>query len=293
MTLRDFLILVAICLVWAVNNVVSKVVVGMWHVPPLFYAGLRFAIVLLFTLPWLRPVPRPVWRVMLIGVLLGGGSFALMFIGLTTVSPSAAAVVSQSGIPITTLLSILLLGERIRWRRALGIALSLIGTLLVVWKPGFAVSTGMLYVLAASFAGALGAVLMKQMDVIAPLRFQAWVGMMGLVLLAPISVATELPQWHYAAAAGWPFVIAVLFSALIVSVVAHTAYFVLVQRYEANLLTPLTLITPLGTIALGVMFTGDQFDTQMIVGTGIALLGVLIVAVRRTGAPTSLAQEHS
>ena len=56
---------------------------------------------------------------------------------------------------------------------------------------------------------------------------------------------------------------------------------------------PLTLITPLGTIALGVMFTGDQFDTQMVIGTAIALLGVLIVAVRRTNAPTSLAQEHS
>lgn len=45
MTLRDFAILVAVCLVWSVNNVVSKVVVGMWHVPPLFYAGLRFALV--------------------------------------------------------------------------------------------------------------------------------------------------------------------------------------------------------------------------------------------------------
>lgn len=293
MTLRDFLLLVAISLIWSVNNVVSKVVVGMWHVPPLFYAGMRFALVLLFTLPWLRPMPRPAWRVMLIGTLLGGGSFALTFMGLQTVSPSAAAVVSQTGIPITTLLSIVLLGERIRWRRGLGIALSLLGTVLVVWKPGFAISPGLLFILAASFCGALGAVLMKQMDVIAPLRFQAWVGMMGLLLLAPLSVATELPQWHNAALAGWPFVAAVVFSALIVSVIAHTAYFMLVQRYEANLVTPLTLITPLGTIALGVLFTGDAFDTQMVVGTAIALLGVLIVAVRRTGAPTSLAQEHS
>ncbi len=293
MTLRDFAILVAVCLVWSVNNVVSKVVVGMWHVPPLFYAGLRFALVLLVTLPWLRPMPRPAWRVLLIGLLLGGGSFALLFIGLQSVSPSAAAIIAQTGVPFTTLLSILMLGERIRWRRALGITLSLAGTVLVVWKPGFAISAGMLYVLAAAFAGALGSVLMKQMDVIAPLRFQAWVGMTGLVLLAPLSVATELDRWHNAAIAGWPFVAALLFSALVVSVVAHTAYFVLIQRYEANLLTPLTLITPLGTIALGVAFTGDEFDTRMIVGTIIALIGVLIVAVRRTGAPTSLAQEHS
>lgn len=293
MNLRDFLILVAVCLIWAVNNVVSKVVVANWHVPPLFYAGLRFAVVLLVTLPWLRPMPRPAWRVLMIGVLLGGGSFALLFIGLQSVSPSAAAIIAQIGVPMTTLLSIFMLGERIRWRRGLGIALSLAGTLLVVWKPGFAISTGMIFVLMAAFAGALGSVLMKQMEVIAPMRFQAWVGLTGLVLLAPLSVATEFDQWHHAAAAGWPFVAALLFSALIVSVMAHTAYFVLVQRYEANLLTPLTLITPLGTIALGIWITGDAFDTRMIVGTIIALIGVLIVAVRRTNAPTSLAQEHS
>jgi len=293
MTLRDFIILVAICLIWSVNNVISKVVVGMWHVPPLFYAALRFAVVLFCTLRWLRPMPRPAWRVIMIGLLLGGGSFAMLFVGLLTVSPSAAAVIAQTGVPITTLLSILMLGETIRWRRALGITLSLAGTLLVVWKPGFAISAGMLFVLGAAFAGALGSVLMKQMDVIDPLRFQAWVGFTSLILLAPISVATELHDWHFAAEAGWAFVAAVLFSAVVVSVVAHSAYFALIQRYEANLITPLTLITPLGTIALGVAFTGDVFDTQMIIGTLIALLGVLIVAVRRTGAPTSLAQEHS
>ena len=61
MNLRDFLMLVAICLVWAVNSVVSKVVVSTWDVPPLFYAALRFGIVVMVTLPWLLPMPRPAW----------------------------------------------------------------------------------------------------------------------------------------------------------------------------------------------------------------------------------------
>ena len=131
MSLRDFLLLVAICLVWSVNNIVSKLVVGMWHVPPLLYAAVRFAIVAAVTLPWLRPMPRPAWRILAVGLLMGGGSFALMFMGLQSVSPSAAAVVSQAGVPLTTLLSILILGERIHWRRALGITLTLIGVLVV------------------------------------------------------------------------------------------------------------------------------------------------------------------
>ena len=67
----------------------------------------------------------------------------------------------------------------------------------------------------------------------------------------------------------------------------------LIQRYEANLLAPLTLITPLATIGLGVAITGDRLDAQTVIGTAIALSGVLIVALRRTRAPIPQAQEHS
>ena len=61
---------------------------------------------------------------------------------------------------------------------------------------------------------------------------------------------------------------------------AHTLYFGLIQRYEVNLLQPLTLLTPLATIALGVMITGDHFDLRIGIGTAVALAGVLIIALR-------------
>ena len=290
---RDFLLLVLVCLFWATNNVLSKVVISHWHVPPLFYTAVRFAIVTLVTLPWLLPMPRPAWRTVAIGLAMGAGSFGLMFVALKWASPSEAAIVVQSSVPITTLLSVWLLGERIHWRRGLGISLALLGVLVVVWQPGFAVSAGMGFLLGAAFCGSLGAVLMKQMDDIAPLRFQAWVGVTGLVLLAPLSAIIEPQAYQAAAAAGWYFIGAVFWSALVVSVFAHTAYYLLIGRYEANLIAPLTLLTPIVTIALGVAITGDHFDARMAIGSTIALLGVLLVALRRTSAPIAAAQERS
>lgn len=281
MSLRDFLILVGVCLAWAFSNVLSKIVVDDWGVPPLAFAAVRFLVVVLATLPWLLPAPRPLWRIALVGVLMGGGNFALLFIGLQTASPSAAAVVIQIGVPITTLLSVLLLGERIAWRRGAGIALTLTGALVVMWNPdGLSLSRGLWFVAAAAAAGSLGAVLMKQIEDIRPLQFQAWVGFTSLWPLAAGSWLFESGQRASMAAAGWPFVAAIAFSALIVSVVAHTAYYGLIQRHEANLLAPLTLMTPLGTIALGVTITGDRFDLRMGIGTVLALIGVLIVALR-------------
>jgi len=291
--LKHFFLLVLVCLLWAGNNILSKLVITHLHVPPLFFTAVRFAIVSIATLPWLLPMPRPAWRILTIGLAMGAGSFGLMFVALTWASPSEAAIVVQSSVPMTTLLSVWLLRERIRWRRGLGIALALVGVLIVVWQPGFKVSAGMGFLLASAFCGSLGAVLMKQMGSITPLQFQAWVGLSGLALLAPLSLWIEPQGFQAAREAGWLFVIAALWAALVTSVFAHTAYYFLIARYEANLISPLTLMTPLITIALGISITGDRFDARMALGSAVALLGVLLVAIRRTNAPIAAAQEHS
>lgn len=281
MALRDFALLVFVCLVWAFNNIVSKIVVAQWGVPPLFYASVRFALVALCTLPWLFPAPRPLWRLIAVALLMGGGNFALLFIGLKTASPSAASIIVQLGVPMTTVMSMLMLGEQVRWRRGIGMALTLAGALVVMWHPtGLAMSAGLWLIAGAAFAGSLGAVMMKQMEGVKPLQFQAWVGFSSLWPLLALSALTEHGQVATATAAGWPFVGAIIFSAVVVSVLGHTFYYMLIQKYEATLISPLTLMTPLATIGLGVWITHDAFDVRMAVGAALALLGVLIIALR-------------
>lgn len=295
MRARDLLLLIVICLIWAFNNVLSKIVVGDWAIPPLFYAALRFAVVALAMLPWLWPIPRPAWRIIVIALLMGGGNFALLFVGLQTASPSSAAIVLQLGAPFTILLSVLMLGERVHWRRGIGIGLTLLGVLIVTWRPGgTSFSTGLWFVVAAAFSGSAGAVLMKQVEGVSPLRFQAWVGFVSVIALGLCSAVVEKRQWSAATAIGSPLFAAVLFTALVVSVGAHSAYYHLIRRYEANLLAPLTLMTPLATIALGVLITHDHFDTRMALGASLAMGGVLIVALRRKPATALLVdrEEH-
>lgn len=281
MALRDFALLVLVCMLWAANNIVSKYVVAYLQAPPLFYAAVRFAIVAVAVFPWLRSPPRPIWRLLVVAVCMGAGSFAFMFIALKTASPSSAAIVSQLMVPTTTFLSFLLLGERLSPRRLLGICLTLAGALAVMWRPGgFTLSGGLAFVLVSVFMGSLGAVLMKQMEGVKPLQFQAWVGLASAGVLIPASLALEPGAFLTVFTVGWQFWAAVLFSALVVSVFGHTAYYFLIQRYDANLISPLTLMTPLATIGLGVAITHDPFDARMAFGAVIALAGVLIIAMR-------------
>ena len=282
MPLRDFALLTFVCIAWAANNIVSKFAVTHLGVPPMFYAAMRFAVVLAVTFPWLRNLPRPIWKLALVGLMMGGGTFSLVFIALKTSSPSAVAIVSQLGVPITALLSYFMLGERLNGRRLFGMALTIAGVLLVMWNPqGFAVSSGLMFVVAASCFGSFAAVLMKQMDGVKPLQFQAMVGLASFVPTIGLSILFEPGNVEAARAAGWPFVAAVLFSGLFVSVVAHTLYYGLIQRHEATLISPLTLMTPLATIAMGVVLTGDEFGPRLALGTALALAGVLVIALRR------------
>jgi drug/metabolite transporter (DMT)-like permease len=290
MALRDFLLLVLVCAFWASNNIVSKYVVATLQVSPMVYACARFALVAAVVSPWLLPMPRPHWRLVAVALLMGALNFTLVFMAFRSAAPSAVAVVSQVGMPMTVVLSVVMLRERIGPRRALGMALTLAGVLAVMWDPhGFRLAPGLLWVVASSFCGSLGVVMMKQMPGVKPLQFQAWVGFCAAWPLAALVAVFEPAEAPRALAAGWPFAVCVLFSALVVSVLAHTLYYHMVQRYDANLISSLTLMTPLFTIALGVMITHDPFGLRLALGAAVALAGVLVIALRPNRALSMLA----
>ena len=85
MALRDFFLLMAMCLIWASNNIISKIVVSDMMAPPLAYAAVRFALVALLTLPWLLPAPRPIWRMIVIAQLIGGLNQSMFYVGARTI----------------------------------------------------------------------------------------------------------------------------------------------------------------------------------------------------------------
>jgi O-acetylserine/cysteine efflux transporter len=277
---RSFALLVTICLVWACNTVVSKIVLGDMGVPPLWYAALRSLVVLAVLLPWLRPVPAQLGKVVLVTFAISGGSFGLYFVGLRDATPSTAAVVSLAGAPLTVLLAIAILGERVRWRRAVGIALTFIGVGVAVASPSaWSSSTGLVFVFLSALAGALGAVFLKRIE-LGALNLQAWAALGSVVVLFPLSFVLESGQVASAVDAGWRFWAALGFTAGIVSLGAHTLYFRLLQRHDANVVAPLTLMTPIFTIALGAWITDDPVGQLLLLGATLAGAGVLVILVR-------------
>lgn len=228
----------------------------------------------------MRPLPDKLWQVLAVSFAIGGGSFALLFIGLQTASPSTAGIVNLSGAPLTVFFAVIFLGERVRWRRGLGMVLALTGVAIAIGSPsGSQGGWGVAYLVAATLIGALGAVFAKRLEVGA-VELQAWAGLVSLSIMGPASLLFESGQVATIVAAPWMVAACVVFAGLIVSVGAHSAYFSLFKQYDANLIVPLTLFTPLLTIAFGTWLTGDAIGWQLLAGGAIALAGVTIIVLR-------------
>ncbi|TCP82108.1 putative membrane protein [Rhizobium sp. PP-CC-2G-626] len=281
MTLRDGMIMAGICFIWAVNAVLSRYVIAMAGIPPLFLSASRFMLAALVLLPFLRPMPAQIGSVLLVGLLMGAGHFGLLLSGYGLVDASLAAILLQVGIPLTALLSALLIGERVGRLRSTGIAIALCGVGIVLWRPGQAtLGTGAILVLLSAMSLALGSVLLKRLKDITPLRMQAWTGLISILPLSLSSFLLETHQVESAARGATAFASLLVFSALVVTVVSHTAYYRLLRRYDASVVAPLTLMFPLMTVGLGMATLGERPGPAFFVGTAIALIGIAVVMIR-------------
>lgn len=273
-------VLMACNIAWALNIVVSKLAVDELGVPPLFYTVLRSMLVVVVLFPLLRPLPKQLLRVLLIGFAISGGSFALLFAGLKAATPSAAGIVNLSSAPLAVLFAVVFLGEKVGWRRGLGMGLTLGGVLLAMGSPSAAGSiTGLVLVLGSAVVGALGSVFVKTITLDA-VRLQAWAAVVSLAALVPATLVFESGQIAAFEANPVPVALCALFAGLIVSVGAHSAYFRILQRHDANLVVPLTLLTPLLTIAFGAWLTGDAIGWPLLAGGALAMVGVAVIVVR-------------
>ena len=113
--------------------------------------------------------------------------------------------------------------------------------------------------------GALGSVFFKRIE-IGAVEMQAWAGLVSVAVLFPLSFTLETGQ--IAAVDAAPLAVAgcVLFAGVIVSVGAHSSYYWLLQRHDANLIVPFTLPV-LALWLVGLELELSAFDL-MLLGMG-------------------------
>jgi len=277
---RHLLVLVGICAIWGFNLIAIKA--GVDRMPPVFFSLLRFVVLAVAVAPFLRPRRGAVGWLLLASVCSGGLQFALMFVGISmSDNMSSVAIVGQLGVPFTTMLSILLLGEKVRWRRWSGILLSFAGVMVIGFNPiVFQSLAGLALVVLAALVGAVGLVAIKRVPAIRPLELQAWFTWTSLPVLLALTWSLEEGQLESLRRLDLTGLSAVLYTALASSLVGHTTFFWLVQRYPVTSVAPVTVLAPLFSVFFAVLLLGDLVDWRLLAGGAMTLGGVAIISMR-------------
>jgi len=281
MPVRHLLLVIVICVVWGGNFLMSAA--ALRELPPLLFTALRLLLVGVLLLPWLKPPAPGHWpRLAAICLCNGALHFGLSFWALQLADNlTSPAIVMQSYIPMTAVLAVLFLGERIGWRTALGIAISFGGVLVLGFDPlVLAAPAALMMMLVSALFLATGTVMMRGLGGVHPLGLQAWSAAFGLPPLLLASLLIEGDPWSAIDGAGAVAWAGVAYSALGASLLGHSLFFWLVQRYPVSQITPYLLLTPLVAIAFGVLVWGDRPGPRLIIGGAMVLGGVLGIALR-------------
>jgi len=275
-----------ICLIWGSTWVVIKV--GLEGVPPFLGAGLRFLLAAAIVGAVLLARGRRISLtrgdricVLSLGILVFWLDYACVYWAEVHISSGLTAVLFSTMPLITALLSAFWMrSERLTTSKVTGIVIGVIGTALLFWpqeRVGTMQLLGMAAVLIGSLCAATNLVMMKKHGRDSDPFVLNFLGMsLGAACLLIMSAALE--RWTTVV---WTTsnVLAVVYLSVIGSVVAFTAYYYLVKRMDATVVSLSTLIIPIVALALGRVFLHETVMTTAVLGIVTILAGVGVATV--------------
>lgn len=281
MQARDLAFLMFINVVWGLAMIAAAS--SLKHFPPLEFTAFRFFLISVILAPFLRWQPGKMRQIFWIAMTGGTFNFALLFLGVSWAGEvSAVSIAGQLGVPFATVLSIVLLGETVRWRRWTGIALAFAGVMIIGFDPKvIGYLDGFLAVVVSAFVGSFASILMRQVKEVPVFEMQALIATMSWPVLVVLSVIFESGQVEAARTASLVEWGGIAYVALMSSLIAHAGFYWLLQRYEVSQITPLTLLAPLFTVVFGVILLGETLTWRIVIGAVVTLVGVAIISMRQ------------
>lgn len=265
------------CSIWAGNYFVIDAILP--YVDPITLSFLRASLGGLFVLAIggyaLRGLGRADLKWLLaFGALNTGAFLILLNVSLRTASPGVDATLVYTQ-PIVVVALAPLLGERLSWRRALGIIAAFAGVA-VVFLPsllGARLVVGDLYAIGASVSWAVAVIVFKRWNSGADPRaiysVQAFVGaaVMLPVLASQRSYIDATPT----------FWVLLLYSVVLASGVTYLLFIRMLSKMPATRMTSYLFLVPVLTTIMASLYGLTAPPLDEVIGTALVALGIVVV----------------
>ncbi len=284
MTRKDGLLAMLVVVVWGLNFVVIKM--GLHNMPPLMLAGLRF---LLVAFPALLFVARPKIPFRLLaayGLTISFGQFAFLFCAIKFGMPAGlASLVLQAQAFFTIILGVFVFQERLQTKQIAGIALAVIGVLILVESSlgGQHVALlGFMLTLAAAFSWACGNIFNKKiMQLEARPPIMSLVVWSALIPVIPFFIASLLMDGpalmlQSLVAIDLTTILSLVYLAFVATIIGYGIWGSLLGRYETWRVAPLSLLVPVVGMASAALFLDERLSTTQLAGAALIMAGLYI-----------------
>ncbi|MDB5698476.1 MAG: protein of unknown function transrane [Alphaproteobacteria bacterium] len=279
LSLRDFLLALAVVAVWGTNFVVIRLALD--ELPALLLAALRFALAFLPVALFL-PRPRVRWIYLATyGLLIGVGQFGVLFIAMEhDITPGLASVIVQMQVFFTIALFGWRSGERLRAYQWIALLLGVAGIGVIIANAGGTTTPlGVALTLAAALAWTGGNLAAKEADPTNMLAFVVWSSVFAVPPLLLLSLVFEgrheiAAGLSHASAGAWA---AVLWQAVGNSLFGYAVWGWLLQRYSAVTVTPMALLVPVFGMGASIVLLGEDFPAWKALAAALIMSGLAII----------------
>ena len=283
MTPRHTMLALLVVVIWGVNFLAIDF--GLAGVPPLVFLAMRFVLVAIPAVFFIRP-PAIGWKnIVLIGTFLSLGQFSLLYIALALgMPPGLASLLHQSQVVLTVIVSAIMLRERPTRRQLIGIIVGMTGLAVVVVGHGYSAPwLPVIVLLMASLSWAIGNVLSRRAKAASGLSLVVWSGVvvpipalaLSLIVDSPAVVVNSLTHLS------WVAIGTTLYTAIFASLIGYGIWNSLLARYPTSAVVPFTLLVPLVGILAAWAVIGEQPTLSEVVGGAVMVTGLAIAVIVR------------
>jgi O-acetylserine/cysteine efflux transporter len=275
---RSVLLALIVVAIWGSNFVAIKL--SLVDLPPLLLCALRFVFV---SLPLVFFLPRPAitWRQLLTyGFTMFAAQFAFMFIGMKLGMPAGlASLVLQFQVFVSLALSVVMLGERVRFVQIAGAAVAAVGFIIVALHTGGDVTVaGLVCVLLAATSWAFANVTSRRLGKVNPLALVVWGGIVVPLPMGLASLAFEGPDvvWHALTHAGTAAWAGLAYTVYLSTLVAYSMWSWLLSHYPASTVTPFTLLVPVLGMVSSALYLGEPLPGWKLQAAAFVITGLVL-----------------
>ncbi|MFV3128313.1 DMT family transporter [Niveispirillum sp. KHB5.9] len=266
---------------WGTNFAVSRY--ALREFSPMIMMAVRFGLVALVLLPFVKFPRGQVRQIFLYSLVLGGVHFPLMLHGMLGAEASTASIVIQLQVPFASLLAAYFFKDKLGWKRAIGMGIAFVGVAIIALRGGGGESDPfhLLLIVLAAAAFSFSNIQVKWMGSVDPYQLNAYMALFTVPQLLIYSLFLEHGQIEQVLHASWGAWAGIAYMVIASTIIAYAIWQPMIRQYDVNQTVPFLMLVPVFGVASGVLWLGEAMSWALIVGGALVVGGVGIILIRR------------